>query len=59
MTERELDQAYTDMCNALSAMGEAKAQQFLCRFALLAMHEIDNPVRLREILDAAGDIRGS
>ena len=53
MTDAELDDAYTALCEALGAAGPARAQQLLARFALLAMVEIDDAARLRELIERA------
>ena len=37
MTEIELDQTYTALCNALASVGEAQAQSFLAMLALSLM----------------------
>ena len=37
MTEIELDQTYTALCNALADVGEAQAQSFLAMLALSLM----------------------
>jgi hypothetical protein len=34
MTEQDLDQSYTALCNALASVGEAQAQQFLAMLSL-------------------------
>lgn len=53
MTESELDGLYGELCRALSQVGEAGAALFLARFALLAIDEIDNAGRVRELLTSA------
>lgn len=37
MTDSELDQTYTALCNALASVGEAQAQSFLAMLALSLM----------------------
>ena len=37
MTDSELDQTYTALCNALASVGEAQAQPFLAMLALSLM----------------------
>jgi hypothetical protein len=37
MTDSELDQTYTALCNALAGVGEAQAQSFLAMLALSLM----------------------
>lgn len=34
MTDQELDQSYTALCNALASVGEGQAQQFLAMLSL-------------------------
>ena len=53
MTDSELDDVYTALCEALSATGEAGAMALLARFALLAMVEIDDAARIRPVIEAA------
>jgi hypothetical protein len=57
MTETELDSLYGELCRALSQVGEAGAALFLARFALLAIDEIDNAGRVRELLASAVDLQ--
>jgi hypothetical protein len=56
MNEGELDEAYGSFCRMLTAQGESLALITLARFALLAMHEIGDPVRIRELIEAAKHI---
>ena len=53
MTDSELDRAYTALCEALSAAGEARALPLLSRFALLAMLEIDDPAATEALIGRA------
>ena len=53
MTDGELDQAYTALCEALSAAGEARALPLLSRFALLTMLEIDDPATIERLIGRA------
>jgi len=53
MTDAELDDLYTALCEALGTNGEARALQLLGRFALLAMVEIDDPARIRSLIERA------
>ena len=53
MTPEELEEVYTDLCNRLTAIGDAKLADGLARVALLLMHEIDDAVRLTELFDDA------
>ena len=51
MTDLELDDCYTALCEALSAAGEPAALQLLSRFALLAMVELDDPAKVRSLIE--------
>jgi hypothetical protein len=53
MNEAELDEVYTELCQALSARGRDAAPALLARFALLAMHEIGDAGKVRRLLAAA------
>jgi len=53
MTDSELDDVYTALCESLSAAGEPGATALLARFALLAMVEIDDAARIRPLIEAA------
>jgi hypothetical protein len=53
MTDAELDDTYTALCEALAAAGEPAALPLLSRFALLAMVEIDEPETLRTLIRRA------
>ena len=53
MNDLELDRVYTDLCRALSAVGEEGAMQALSRFALLAMLEINDPERIEALIARA------
>lgn len=53
MNEAELDEAYGELCRMLTRQGEPRALATLARFALLAMHEIAGPQRVRALIDAA------
>ncbi|WP_166454469.1 hypothetical protein [Lacisediminimonas profundi] len=56
MTDLDLDRAYTDLCHALSKIGEKDALTALGRFALLAMLEIDDPDKIAAMITkAVGD----
>lgn len=37
MTDQDLDQSYTALCNALASVGEAQAQSFLAMLSLSLM----------------------
>jgi hypothetical protein len=49
MSDAELDQVYTDFCHALGEVGEGRATEALCRFALLAMLKIDDVAVIEEM----------
>lgn len=53
MNDQELDAVYTELCRALGAAGEAEALALLGRFALLAILEINDRDRLRELIEQA------
>jgi len=53
MTDGDLDQAYTALCEALSAAGEARALPLLSRVALLALLEIDDPATVERLIARA------
>ncbi len=53
MNAEDLDTVYTDLCRAMTAVGEAQAPILLARFALLAIVEIADAGRLRRLIAAA------
>ena len=53
MNEQQLDEVYSETCNAVTAVGEAQSELFLARLALLLMRELDDPPRIREAIAAA------
>lgn len=53
MTESDLESLYGELCRALTEAGEQHAALFLARFALLAIGEIDDVERVRELLESA------
>jgi len=55
MNEQQLDELYTQACHAMTAAGNAKTELFLARLALLLMHELEDPVRIRGAIEAAGE----
>jgi hypothetical protein len=55
MNESELDGLYGELCRAISEVGEARAPLLLARFALLAMYEIGDLERIRQVLASARD----
>jgi hypothetical protein len=50
MNQTELDTIYTELCRALTEIGEDRATLLLARFALLAMGEIDDIETVRALL---------
>ncbi len=56
MSEEELDETYTLTCATLTEAGEAGKELFLCRLALLLMHQIDDPARIRLAIAEARDV---
>jgi hypothetical protein len=59
MTDQELDELYSALCHVMTRLGEARALDFLARFALLAMHEIGDSARLRALLAEAESAAGT
>ena len=55
LSDRDLDAVYTDFCNTMTLVGEADAQQFLARFALLAMTHIGEREVISDLIAAAAD----
>ena len=53
MTDSELDRAYTALCEALAAAGEARALPLLSRIARLAILEIDDPDTIEALIGRA------
>jgi hypothetical protein len=53
MTDPELDGLYSELSQALTAVGESAASLLLARFALLAMGEIDDCSRIRSLIAQA------
>jgi hypothetical protein len=56
MNEQQLDECYTQICQAMSALGEDQADLFLARLALLLMRALDDPVRIRQLIGKATEI---
>lgn len=55
MTDSQRDAAYTLLCKTMTRLGEANAQQFLARFALLAIERIDDAAAAQRLIDAAAE----
>ena len=54
-SDSDLDAVYTDFCKTMTLMGEANSQQFLARFALLAITHIGNREVISDLIAAAAD----
>ena len=54
-SDNDLDAVYTDFCKTMTLMGEANSQQFLARFALLAITHIGNREVIGDLIKAAAD----
>jgi hypothetical protein len=50
MNQTELDTIYTELCRALTEIGEDRATLLLARFALLAIGEIGDIETVRALL---------
>lgn len=50
MNQTELDTLYTELCRALTEVGEPRATLLLARFALLAIGEIGDIETVRALL---------
>jgi hypothetical protein len=55
MTESELDSLYTQLCQTMTDLGEARCQLFLARFALLAVVELDGMAVAQRLIAQASD----
>lgn len=55
MTDTELDQVYTRLCNVMTEVGEARTPLLLARFALLAMHRIGDAAAVEKLIADAAD----
>ena len=55
MTESELDSVYTQLCQTMTELGEARSSLFLARFALLAITEIDGMAVAQRLIAEAGE----
>ena len=53
MNSSELDQTYTHLCHTMTRIGEAEAQLFLARLALLAMNRFEDAHAAMAWIDAA------
>lgn len=53
MTDQQLDEVYTEACQAISAVGDEQASLFLGRLALLLMLKLDDPAAIREVIAQA------
>ncbi len=55
LSDSDLDAVYTDFCKTMTKVGEADGQQFLARFALLAMARIGDREVIVDLIAAAAD----
>ncbi len=55
MNEQALDRVYTELCHALTRVGEKHTNLMLGRFALLAMLEIGDEAKLLALIKDAAD----
>jgi hypothetical protein len=55
MTDSELDAVYTSLCKTMTRLGEANAQLFLARFALLAIERIGDATESQRLVEAAAE----
>ena len=55
MTESELDSVYTQLCRAMTDIGEAASMLFLARFAMLAINEIGDAKTVQRLIADAGE----
>jgi hypothetical protein len=53
MKDADLDALYTQMCHAMTALGEAQAPLYLARFALLALTQIDDRSTIERLITEA------
>jgi hypothetical protein len=53
MTDSELDQSYTTLCNAMNEVGEANAQQFLAMLGLSLMARADDAAEVMALIENA------
>ncbi|WP_423759434.1 hypothetical protein [Burkholderia sp. NLJ2] len=55
MTDAERDMLYTDLCRAMTRIGETDASLFLARFALLSIEAIGDTATVARLIADAGD----
>ena len=55
MTESELDSVYTQLCETMTEIGEARSPLFLARFALLAIAKIDDVATVQRLIANASE----
>jgi hypothetical protein len=53
MTDSELDQTYTTLCNALATVGEAQAQSFLAMLSLSLIAHSPSAVQVLQLIAQA------
>ena len=51
LSDSDLDTVYTDFCKTMTLVGVANSQQFLARFALLAMTRIGNREVISDLIE--------
>lgn len=51
MTAQDLDKSYTAICNALNAVGETNAQQFLAMLSLSLIARTDNAADVLALIE--------
>lgn len=56
MSEQELDETYTALCQALTQAGEARTPMILARLALLLMKQVGDARAVREAIASAADL---
>ena len=59
MNDADLDAVYTRLCTTMTAVGEAEANLFLARFALLAMPRMGDREVVEALIEAAAEGIGS
>jgi hypothetical protein len=53
MNADQLGEIYTQVCHAMTRVGEDSTELFLSRLVLLLMHEIGEPERIRKAVEDA------
>jgi len=55
MTDQELDQSYTALCNALASVGEAQSQSFLAMLSLSLIAHSPSAAQVLSLIAQAQD----